>query len=315
MPTWWIKAAAQGAISLLPMRNDLNYLFQKYVSHSINPSKSSVRMRLQWCGEHINYYQKYVSASALPKQSLELGTGWTPVVPLALYLSGIDTIYTVDIHDLKKPELQTSLLKVLCSYSADELGELLPTLVPDRFAALQEQCRMGVSSNEVYKKAGIHFLITDARKMELPDGCIDFFVSNTTFEHISGEILGGILKEFRRVAAPDALMSHLIDMSDHYSYFDHSLSVYHYLGVEERVWRLVNNPLMYQSRLRLPDYRRLHDEAGFDIVFEKNQEKHAARLDEIKLAKAFQGYDKAELIPSSSWMVSKPRPQLSHTGE
>jgi len=246
---WILKALIQGAISVTPMSEDLNFLFQKYVTHSVKQSKSSLSIRLVWCGKHIEYYRQYSSGQNLPSSTIELGTGWLSTVPVGLYLSGIDTIYTVDIHDLRKREVQVDLLNVLTSFTTEELKVKLPTLIESRF---------------------------------------------------------DILREFHRLATPDAVMSHLIDMSDHYEHFYHSLSVYSFLRHGPLVWRLVNNSLMYQNRLRINDFRAIHQTAGFKIVHEKDQIKHAAHLDEIKLAAAFREYSREDLIPSSSWMISKP---------
>jgi len=303
---WILKALIQGAISVTPMSEDLNFLFQKYVTHSVKQSKSSLSIRLVWCGKHIEYYRQYSSGQNLPSSALELGTGWLSTVPVGLYLSGIDTIYTVDIHDLRKREVQVDLLNVVTSFTTEELKAKLPTLIESRFDSLREMWRSGQTPEEIFQNVGIRFLIADARHLDLQAGTIPFFVSNTTFEHIPGARLTDILREFHRLATPDAVMSHLIDMSDHYEHFDHSLSVYSFLQHGPLVWRLVNNSLMYQNRLRINDFRAIHQTAGFKIVHEENYIKHAARLDEIKLAAAFREYSREDLIPSSSWMISKP---------
>ena len=48
-------------------------------------------------------------------------------------------------------------------------------------------------------------------------------------------------------------MSSRIDLSDHHSHFDASLSPYNFLRFDDRRWRLANSSLLFQNRLRRPD--------------------------------------------------------------
>ena len=115
------------------------------------------------------------------------------------------------------------------------------------------------------QRLGIELLLTDARRIDLPAGHVDLFVSNNTLEHIPKDVLVGIFREFRRVGRRDSVMAHHIDLSDHYAGFDPSITVYNFLRFSERRWRLFNNRLHYQNRLRISDYRCIHVEAGWEL--------------------------------------------------
>jgi hypothetical protein len=302
MARWVAKAILQGSLSLLPNPENWNYLFQRYVTKSVIPTKRSLVRRLEFCATHLASFQEL--HHKLPRSVLELGTGWVPTVPVGLYLCGVDDIYSIDIHDLRKPFILGKMLETFYAFSLDELRQALPQLQEDRWRAFL--ATKGGTPQQVFEQLGIHFLIADARHMEFADHTIDLFVSNTTLEHIPAEVISGIFKEFYRVAKQDALMSHLIDISDHYSHFDSSITPYHYMQHNALTWRLVNNALIYQNRLRVSDYRELHRQAGFTIIQENNQAPHVDKLQSIKLAKGFEHYSTEDLMPTSSWMISRP---------
>ena len=102
----------------------------------------------------------------------------------------------------------------------------------------------------------------------------------------------------RACCGPGGLVSFRIDLADHYSYFDKSLSRYHFLRYDDRRWRWANSPLQYQNRLRVTDYRRLVEGAGFEVVsWSPSLPKNAvAELSGLPLAPHFRdGYTPEEL--------------------
>ncbi|MBK8027012.1 MAG: hypothetical protein IPK19_37905 [Chloroflexi bacterium] len=101
-------------------------------------------------------------------------------------------------------------------------------------------------------------------------------------------------------------MSHLIDLSDHYSHFDRRLSPYHFLKFSSIEWRLFNNGLHYQNRLRIADYRDIHSRTGFHVVNEESRTAAAEFIDSIQIAPEFNRYERADLSVTESWMVSRP---------
>jgi hypothetical protein len=117
-------------------------------------------------------------------------------------------------------------------------------------------------------------------------------------------VLRDILRQFRRIAAPGAVMSHWIDLSDHYSHFDPSIGAYNFLAFPAPTWAWLNNDLHYQSRLRAPEYRQLHEEAGWRVVAEDRQSGAPEALREVRLAREFRQFAEADLLVHEMWMVS-----------
>jgi SAM-dependent methyltransferase len=123
------------------------------------------------------------------------------------------------------------------------------------------------STAELAPRFGIRYLAPcDARETGLPAESVDFISSTDVCEHIPEPDLAAILRECARLLRPGGLISFRVDLTDHYSYFDKSLSRYHFLRYSDRTWGWVNSPLQFQNRLRVTDYRRLVEAAGFDVV-------------------------------------------------
>jgi hypothetical protein len=93
-------------------------------------------------------------------------------------------------------------------------------------------------------------------------------------------------------------------MGDHYATFDHSISPYNFLKYSKGLWRVFNNPLHYQNRLRISDYRKIHQATGWKILNEQHNQGSSKELKSIALAKEFQHYPEDELLTLSSWIVA-----------
>jgi hypothetical protein len=302
MERWIVKALVQNGLSLLPYRDFWNYQFQRHFTKRILPTKGKLARRFRWAAEHLQNYDR--QRGQLPHTVLELGTGWLPTVPLALGLSGVKTTITVDIHDLRRSDLLRLWLDTARSFSFDELVELLPKINKDCYTAL----RTAADADMLLKALGVQFLVGDIRHLSLPDRSVDFIISNTTLEHIDRKTLTGIFHSFGRLIAKDGLMSHLIDMSDHFSHGDPSVGAYNFLQYSEAQFRIINNTLLYQNRLRASDYRQMLTESGFETVFEKSGARHTTELLAVQLAPEFQHYSIDDLAITTSWIVSQSSP-------
>jgi hypothetical protein len=238
---------------------------------------------------------------------VELGTGWHPVVPVGLFLCGVQRIFTFDIVSLLRPENVRGTLSRFLEYAeSGTLRPLLPQFREDRLERLRESLNdPGAHAPvETLHQLGIEVIVRDAQDTGLPADSVDLFVSNTTLEHIPPRTLVGIFQEFHRIAVRSAIMSHLIDMSDHYSHFDRRLSPYNYLRYSDGVWRFFNNSLQFQNRLRLSDYRKMLDDTGFELRSEDNRQGSSQELGRIRIAPQFREYPAEDLLTTHSWMVS-----------
>uniref|UniRef100_UPI001885F2FD class I SAM-dependent methyltransferase n=1 Tax=Ornithinicoccus halotolerans TaxID=1748220 RepID=UPI001885F2FD len=166
----------------------------------------------------------------------------------------------------------------------------------------------GAPPPEVLAAAGVRPLVGDASDLSgLPQAqrC-DLMVSNNTLEHIPPGTLRAIFTEFRRTAAPGARMSHYIDLADHYAGFDPRISELHFLTLPEPAWRLANNRLHYQNRLRIGDYQRLHRESGWRVVHRRLTRRPPSALTGLRLVPPFDELPARQLLVVKAHLISRP---------
>jgi SAM-dependent methyltransferase len=164
--------------------------------------------------------------------------------------------------------------------------------------------------DELEDRFGTRYLAPcDARATGLERGSIDFVSSTNTLEHVPAADVALILAECRRLLRPDGALSSRIDLRDHYSYFDGSLSPYNFLRYRDRTWRLFNSALLHQNRLRRPDYLEAFATAGLTVVAEEAAtptEADLAALAEVRPAAEFRGYALEDLGVKGLFLVAQP---------
>jgi hypothetical protein len=99
-------------------------------------------------------------------------------------------------------------------------------------------------------------------------------------------------------------MSHFIDMSDHFAHSDTHITIYNFLKFSRLAWKLMDNSIQPQNRMRLRDYRELY--ARLDIPYRevsvRTGDLHA--LDSISIHEEFAAYSPQELAVSHATMLS-----------
>ncbi len=308
---WILKAAIQKALSLLPESQMWNRLLQQYITRALEMDPVTFEHKLTKCRKHLENYFSIAGGSRPGFSVMELGTGWYPIVPIGLYLCGASPVWTVDIQPLLSRERVRKVLALFCHYAErGRLADILPWVNKDRVAHLLGLAKhAGLRSvGEVLGLMQIHPIVADARRPGLPSGSIDLFVSNGTLLVIPKDVLWGIFTEFRRLASAGAVMSHQVYMGDVYACFDSSITAYNFMKFSSSKWKLFNNSLLYQNRLRISEYRRLHESAGWTIKAEENVQGSLDDFRKVQLAKDFQGYSQEDLLTLWSWLTSQCKP-------
>ncbi len=307
MKKWKQKAIVQKTISFLPFGNKINYLFQKYVTKGVYLNDEYFYDRLSHATSHLSAFSKYCEKAA-PASSLEIGTGWYPIVPLAFFLSGTDKIYSVDISMLtNKERLKTTFDRFMDCQKAAKLKDYIKVL-PDRWAIFTEIYDQYDKLNfeEILKKINLIYLIEDARKLSLPDNSVELINSNNTFEHIYPNILKPIIKDFIRVLDKEnGIMSHFIDMSDHFAHFDKTINIYNFLQFSDSKWSWIDNSIQPQNRLRYQDYLNMYQELSLPVTEFSLRAGNLQELETVKLDKKYNSFKAEELAISHCHLISK----------
>jgi SAM-dependent methyltransferase len=239
---------------------------------------------------------------------LELGTGWYPIVPLAFYLSDAGKVTSLDIQNwLTKDGFLTTIRKLEEWKMAGKLDLFIPDLNPQKWNSLLALLKneQDYELAQLCSAIGFTPMLQDARNLDFPANYFDFIVSNNTFEHVFEEVLTDILKEFNRVVKPEGLMSHFIDLSDHFAHFDHSITIYNFLQFSKQRWALIDNTIQPQNRLRWKDYRKIYADLNIPITEETIRSGDLAALATVNIHPEYGTYSSEELAISHGYLVSR----------
>ncbi|MEO5569815.1 MAG: class I SAM-dependent methyltransferase [Bacteroidia bacterium] len=310
MKKWILKAIVQKTISFLPFKHRINFLFQKYVTKGLFLTDIYFEDRLIHASNHLKGYQK-LSGKNIPAKALELGTGWYPVVPITLFLCGADEIHSIDVAELtNKDFLITTLVKYvhyLNNPSKKKLFTGLP-LINIRIKILNELLtkKDSTSLNEMLSSLNLKYKVTDATKTDYPSGYFDLVNSNNTFEHIYPEVLEKILLEFKRITKPiGGVMSHFIDLSDHFAHFDKTITIYNFLKFSDSKWKWINNSIQPMNRLRINDYLEIYRKLNIPVTQIQNRKFNIEEVKAVDVAEKYKRYSLEDLAVSHSYVFSK----------
>ncbi|MDQ4081665.1 MAG: class I SAM-dependent methyltransferase [Actinomycetota bacterium] len=301
---WLLKAAAQKALSAVPAAERANYVFQRRVTRSLPVGTAGAKRKFARALAHFAAFRSHVPQVPSERAVFyEFGAGWDLLVQLSYVSLGVGRQIVVDIRPNVRLELVNESLATFAAIRPElerEAGQELRDLGPANLDSLQElESRFGI----VYRAPA------DARATGLPAGCVDFVSSTNTLEHVPRDDIALLLAECVRLLRPEGVMSFRIDLQDHSSYGDQSVSAYNFLRFSERRWRLVSSKLSYQNRLRYPDYVDLFREAGLEIVAEslaRPSDDELQALERLELAPEFRAYSLDDLAIRSLEVVVRP---------
>jgi hypothetical protein len=304
---WIAKAVTQKAISLLPHPQRVNFLFQDKVTRGTRLTPTYVGQQFDWVAMHVDALRRH-GGHLEGARVVELGSGWFPFVPLALSMGGADRVTMVDLEDLGRPELLLRTVDEVIAAEADgRLRRAVGEIHADRLELLRASRRRlaaGADRLGVMATMGLEVRAGDARQLVL-DEPPDLICSNTVLEHIEPQVLEAILARFRDLARPGTVMSHLVDLCDHYAYVDPSVSVYQFLRFSDRAWRWIDNSVQPMNRLRASEYRAIYERLGIPVTEEHLTANDARELAGARLSPRFATMDPADVACTSTWLVTR----------
>lgn len=309
MPSWKLKSALHRLIGRLPCPQFWNELLQRYVTRSVELTEQRCESKLQDCRAHLDAYRRSSPNPRDDFSAFDLGTGWSPVVPVALSLCGAREVWTCDVAPLlSRTRVRETFLRLAQLADRGTLQRHLPVREDrlDQFRQLLDQRRRGTPA-DMLLPLGVHMLVGDARKLDQADASCDLVVSVDCLDEIAEPVLAGILVEFRRVISEGGVLSLSLELADLYSYFDRGITPFNYMQFTDEEWARYDSPLAPQNRLRVSDYRRLLKAAGFEVVQERNTVGRLEDLRRTTLAPRFRSYADEDLLVTRSWMTARPQ--------
>lgn len=296
---WKVKGIIQKALSVAPGGARVNDVLQRRLG-DLRDFDDNIRIKVEnWRGL-MSYLAKVGAADLAGTQIMEIGSGWYPTVPLCFSLAGVRSCHTVDISRHMSAELVFRMYRAVERH-LDLIGAV-SGCAPQTIRARYESLRAD-SLEDFLSRAGImyHAPADGSKASWLADGSIDLVYSNSVLEHVPEVVIATLMKESRRILKTGGLMLHAVACNDHYAHFDKSISYINYLQFTGGQWRLWNNDLNYQNRLRANDFIRLARDSGFEIVHETRVVRPGTReaVDHLHIAPEFSSYSREDLIATT----------------
>ena len=309
---WKVRAAIQRSIARLPSK--LSYATYYGVQRAVgglrhsDPTSRLIAGRETWC------HLLAAGASPTGKVFFEVGTGTTPMAPIAYWLMGAARTITFDLHPYVKDALVREELAWMDQQPERVHAVLDDLLDRDRFDELRRLYKhSSFSLARLLALCGIEYAgPADAANTGLPGQSVDFHTWYTVLEHVPPDVLKLILSEGNRIIRPAGLFVHLVDYSDHFSHSYGAISAINFLQYSDSEWEhYAGNQYMYANRLRHDDMLALFAASGHDVLNVKPTLDERCRTivtqGRLRLHDRFAGKSADVLAIRDAWIVSRAR--------
>jgi SAM-dependent methyltransferase len=317
---WQVKAAIQTAASLLPHRvsDAIYYRMQRL----IGGLKTTEPLDRLMAGVQTWGWIVQQGADPTDKTFFEVGTGRTPMVPLAFWLMGAKGTITVDLNRYLKEEIVAENLEYIVAHQEEVKALFGEFLRQERMEDLvQFSTSSAFSLSHFFDRCCIDYVAPgDAAKTGLRGESIDFHTSYTVLEHIPPEVLVQILEEGNRIVRSGGLFVHDVDYGDHFAHSDATIPLMNFLQYSDAEWaRYAGNRYMYMNRLRYDDVLALFKSAGHRILATApSVDARSLELlisGRLRVDERFQAKPPHILATWGSWIVSEKSAGEYQTGD
>ncbi len=313
---WYVKALVQKAIGIVPLGYRVNYFFQKNITKRV--------ILNDWFFDdilfHYLHFKKILAENTSIKnfeeqKFVELGTGWQPILPLLFSLENAAEITTLDLHNHTKTD---NLLRLISFFEKRKLENYFQKnyiffhekrwndLMKIKTELQKTNSLSAKKLNKIFEPLKIKFVHGDAAKINFEDKKFDVCFSVNTLEHIYQPALQAILKNLSDATKTAGWHLHVIDMNDHFSHIDHSISKYNYLKFSAAQWKLIDNNLQPQNRLRISDFEKIFTEINLKVAKEDAVEIDWEQFNQIILHPDFKKYNAERCaIPNAALLLQK----------
>ena len=281
---WRIKGLIQKALGPLPGGEALHYRLQRRFGGLQNFHRELAVKVEDWqiMVRHLRDAGVVISRSHF----FEIGTGWYPTFPFALYLAGARRVTTYDLNRHLQEDLVQAAVKELGGFlkvvSEDSGSALID--VQTRYRTLVSAIDAGADLEQATGGCIRYSAPADATATALGDGEVDVVFSNSVLEHVPPDAIAAMYRESMRILAPGGIMFHSVNCGDHYAYVDSKIHQLNYLRYSDRAWKLWNNDFLYQNRMRAHEFVEGAAEMGFAIELDTSTAR-ANRLEQLAAMK------------------------------
>ncbi len=281
---WRIKGLVQKVLGVMPAGNQLHYRMQLSFGGLRDFSRELAVKVEDW--QIMIGHLRGAGVAVDRAHFFEIGTGWYPTFPFALYLAGAQRVTTYDLTHHLQPGLVreaiaelSGFLDVIAATSGAD-----PLAVRDRYQRLRAAIQDSQDLTEITDGV-IHYAApADATSTAMADGEVDVVFSNSVLEHVPPDAITAMYRESMRILAPGGLMFHSVNCGDHYAYVDSKVHQLNYLQYSDRQWKFWDNAFLYQNRMRAHEFVERAAAMGYAIELDTSTTR-AQRLEQLAAMK------------------------------
>lgn len=281
---WRIKGLAQKVLGVMPAGDKLHYRMQRGFGGLRDFSRELAVKVEDW--QIMIGHLRSAGVAMDRARFFEIGTGWYPTFPFALYLAGARRVTTYDLTRHLQMGLVhqaiaelSGFLDVIAATSGAD-----PMAVRDRHQRLQAAIRVDQDLTAITDGV-IHYAApADATRTALADGEVDVVFSNSVLEHVPPDAITAMYRESMRILAPGGIMFHSVNCGDHYAYVDSKVHQLNYLRYSDRQWKFWDNAFLYQNRMRAHEFVERAAAEGYVIELDTSTAR-AQRLEQLAAMK------------------------------
>ena len=262
---WRFKALTQKLLWRLPGGVRMNAGLSRLMSGH-DPNVELIQKHIPTFFRHWDSLRSARQTAEAPRATLEIGTGWDLDVALLMSLHGVQTVTTADVFRhvrFGQVRQSLSLFEALIPQIASH-AERDPSIARKEWERLMN----ARSLDNLCECGRIRYLApVSSDYREIQDDFIDFCCSTSVFEHVRPEEIRQILAATRCKLRPGGISSHIIDIKDHFAYFQKNLPYNNFLRYSRKAWEWwADNPMSYLNRMSPSDWRAIFQETGYEMV-------------------------------------------------
>ena len=185
----------------------------------------------------------------------EQGTGWNGLDLITFYLLGL-RVYTTDVRRLLNYSLVKSVVQTLVNHV-------------DRFPDYSERIMQlrdwqSLPLEEFLERCNISYYVDNDFAFSNVRG-VDLFYSDSVLQRMKPADLRRYAERSLRIGSAQCRHEHRVDCNDFFSIKrKHVIPALYYLTIPRIVWEVITaKRLNYQNRLRMPEFVRIFEQAGW----------------------------------------------------
>lgn len=240
-------------------------LYEWLTAAALGTQKGMSRKWCYWFREHILLSRRHANISFSGKRIWLFEPGWSlaPVI-LSYLVTAKGPLVTEDYNRQAKRYISPALTEV---HKAAPIV-CKSAVVPATNLEFLNSIERITSTQQMLDTCQAQYLVGDPQDLKnIPSEAADICFSMGRLEHFKENDLRYLLQQMSRILSPHGIGTHIIDHRDHFWHYDKSIHCFHHLTFSDQAWStLAKGRHIYRNRLLEPDYIRLFNEAGFEVL-------------------------------------------------